>query len=129
MPVTATLLQQVALYGWHTPAAITALLFWWAIIRAGRVGYGWGILMLLITAKLSGLLGAIIAFATTPLYPAYADRPATWGLSLLEDQQLAGTLMLSLGGVAYVLTAVVLVAAFLAAMERRHPTVTAGPER
>lgn len=147
-PGTATLLQLVALYAWHTPGAIaaaldndvvhsamhasllgTALLFWWAIIRAGRIGYGWGILMLLISAKLSGLLGALIAFAPTPLYPAYGDRPAAWGLSLLEDQQLAGTLMLAIGGMAYVLTAVVLVAAFLAAMERRIPTVRAGPQR
>jgi putative membrane protein len=140
-PVTATLLQLVALYAWHTPAAIAAaleddvvhstmhasllgaaLLFWWTIIRAGRFGYGWGILTLLITAKLSGLLGAVLAFGGVPLYQAYGDRTAPWGLSPLEDQQLAGTLMLSLGGVAYVLTAVVLAAAFLAAMERRHPS-------
>lgn len=146
-PGAATVLQLLALYAWHTPVAIavaleddfvhflmhasllgSALLFWWAIIRAGRVGYGWGILMLLVTAKLSGLLGALIAFARVPLYPAYGERPAAWGLSLLEDQQLAGTLMLAVGGVTYVVSAVVLVAAFLAAMERRAPSIRAGPE-
>ena len=112
----------------HASLLGTALLFWWAIIRAGRIGYGWGILMLLVTAKLSGLLGALIAFARVPLYPAYGERPAAWGLSLLEDQQLAGTLMLAVGGVTYVVSAVVLVAAFLAAMERRAPSIRTGPE-
>nr|PZN27682.1 MAG: cytochrome c oxidase assembly protein [Chloroflexota bacterium] len=41
----------------------------------------------------STILGAIIAFAAEPLYPHYTTVPQLWGLSVMEDQQLAGLIM------------------------------------
>jgi putative membrane protein len=140
-PGAAALLHGVALWAWHAPAAFqaalaneavhiaehasflfTGLLFWWAIVRSGRVpelGFGVGILWMLVTVIHSGLLGALITFAPMPLYPAYANRAAAWGLTLLEDQQLAGLVMWVPGGMIYLVAGVALMAAWLKALERR----------
>ena len=40
-----------------------------------------------------GLLGALITMAPQPLYAWYRGRTHFWGLSALEDQQLAGLIM------------------------------------
>jgi putative membrane protein len=40
-----------------------------------------------------GLLGALIVFAPGPLYLVHLASTASWGLSPLADQQLAGLLM------------------------------------
>lgn len=140
--MAATLLQQVALWGWHAPAAIaaslrndavhalmhasllaTALLFWFAITRPRDAGYGRSILALLVTAKLSAILGALLTFAPTVLYPAYGRRGVPWGFSPLEDQQLAGLLMMTPGAMMYVLAGVVFVAVWLGRLERARPPI------
>ena len=38
-------------------------------------------------------LSAMLTFASTPLYPFYTDAPRLFGLSVLDDQHLAGLLM------------------------------------
>ena len=151
--LAATLLQQVALWIWHTPSAIdialrddmvhalmhgslfaAALLFWVAISQPRGLGYGRSILALLVTAKLSGLLGAILIFAPRALYPAYAGRGELWGLSPLDDQQLAGLVMMPSGGAIYLLAATVLAVIWLdrvgqsssARTARLHPRPAAG---
>ena len=40
-----------------------------------------------------GLLGAVLTFAGTPLFPIHFDTAPIWGLSPLADQQLGGLLM------------------------------------
>ena len=42
---------------------------------------------------LVGLLGVVLAFSPTVLYPFYAHKPHYWGLTPLEDQNLAGLAM------------------------------------
>ena len=39
------------------------------------------------------MLAAVITFARAPFYPFYAEAPRLWGLSVLDDQQIAGLLM------------------------------------
>lgn len=143
----ATLLQLLALWFWHVPDAIglslrndgihvlmhlslfaTALLFWFRIARSGAAGHGGALLALLVTAKLSGLLGGLLIFAPRPLYAAYGERGAEWGLSLLEDQQLAGLLMMTPGALPYLIAGVVLVATWLARLERAKPPALPLPE-
>jgi putative membrane protein len=36
---------------------------------------------------------SFMTFGTTPLYAGYVDAPRLWGLSPLEDMQLAGLIM------------------------------------
>ena len=143
----ATVLQQVALWSWHAPPAIAlslqsdavhalmhvsllaaAFLFWATVLRSVR-RYGASVAALLITAKLCTLLGALLIFARSVAYPAYAGRAAAWGFSPLEDQQLAGLLMMPAGGIVYVVAAVIIFGLWLGDMERRSPSGRAEIER
>jgi putative membrane protein len=112
-PLPAGVLHGLALWMWHAPAAFdaalahhvvhalehaalfgTALLFWRAILDARlgrRVGQALG--ANLATLVHGGLLGALITLAPSPLYRWYRGRSALWGLTALEDQQLAGLLV------------------------------------
>jgi putative membrane protein len=110
----AWLLHFVLLWAWHIPSwfqatldnefvhalqhlsfLLSALLFWWAVMqgRNAAVNYGLAVLYMLTTAIHSGLLGALITFAGTVWYPAYAGKTDSWGLTALEDQQLGGLIM------------------------------------
>ncbi|MBB3693805.1 cytochrome c oxidase assembly protein [Sphingomonas sp. BK580] len=110
--VTSTALQAAALWLWHAPALfdralasegwhvaqhlsflVTALLFWTAMLHR-RTPAGVAALCLVATAIVSGALGALMAFATSPWYAGYASLGmAPFGLTPAEDQQLAGLLM------------------------------------
>ena len=53
----------------------------------GPVGY------MVSTKLLVGILGIVLAFAPTAIYPFYAHHPHYWGLSPREDQNMAGLVM------------------------------------
>jgi putative membrane protein len=113
----ASMLQGAILWLWHIPALyqrtlesdlvhsvqhlsflFSALLFWWVVIQKG---YGTGIFHVFATAVHTSVLGALMALAPSVWYPLYADRTEPWGLSPIEDQQLAGLVMWVPGGVIY----------------------------
>lgn len=48
-------------------------------------------------------LGAIIAFASDPLYPFYVQAPHIWGLGIMDDQLYAGLIMWVGGALAWLL--------------------------
>lgn len=105
----------------HLTLLASALLFWWTALhpgRSGRLGHGLGVLYVFTAGLQSGLLGILLTFARAPWYPAYAPGEAAWGLSPLEDQQLAGLLMWVPGGLAHLLAALALFAVWLAGAER-----------
>lgn len=139
-PPVAALLHAAAVWVWHLPgpyqAALrsdlihaaehgsflgTALLFWWTLARAGardRPGQGAGLFAVFALAVQGGVLGALITFAPTPWYPIHAPRVGAWGLTPLEDQQLAGLIMWVPAGLAYALVAAALFVAWLRAVDR-----------
>jgi putative membrane protein len=139
-PLVAWALQTAALWVWHIPRLFqatltgelahawqhlsffgTALCFWWALLFGHQElqGYGVAVLAVFTTALHSSLLGALLTFAPTPWYPAYAHTTATWGLTPLEDQQLGGLVMWIPAGVVYLLAALALGAGWLRAIERQ----------
>ena len=99
----------------------TSLLFWWVITRPRmRLGHSDpGILSLFTMAMQCGLLGALITFAPTPWYDAYTSTTQPWGLSPLEDQQLAGAIMWVPMGVIYTLAALIMFFNHLAWIENK----------
>jgi cytochrome c oxidase assembly factor CtaG len=119
-PVTATLLQAAALWLWHAPILfdlalasdawhaaqhlsflVSALLFWTAM-TSRRTAEPIAALCLVATSIVSGALGALMAFATSPWYSGYARLGlAPFGLTPAEDQQLAGLLMWVPGGLVH----------------------------
>src|SRR3546814_11484875 len=68
----------------------SAAAFWGAL---RRVSSPTAILLLLAMMVQMGLLGALITFAGAPLYAPHYATTMVWGLTPLEDQQLAGLIM------------------------------------
>ncbi len=105
----------------HLALLATALLFWWTVLhpgRHGRLGYGPGVLYVFAATVQSALLGILMTFARAPWYPAYAASTEAWGLTPLEDQQLAGLLMWVPAGLVYLVAASALFVAWLQIAER-----------
>jgi putative membrane protein len=144
-PLVAFVVHGAAIWAWHTPVLFqatltservhalqhasffgTALLFWWTIIhahapggRARAVSFGTAVLLLFGTALHSGALGALLTFSRNLWYPAYGTSSAGWGLTPLEDQQLAGLIMWVPATFAYLVAALFLFAGWLQASEER----------
>ncbi len=140
-PAPAWLWFTTALWGWHAPALyeaalrseaihvvehlaylLTAMLFWWVLFRHNgprELHYGMAIPYLFTTALQSGILGALMTFTSQPWYAYYAPFVATWGLTAMQDQQLAGLIMWLPGGVVFTLLTIGYFAAWLNALEQR----------
>jgi hypothetical protein len=88
-------------------------------VLASPLRYGAAVLCLFLTAVVTGGLGALLTVARHPLYPVYASTTRLWGLSPLEDQQLAGLIMWIPAGLGYLLAALWLTLAWLAESDRR----------
>ena len=110
--------------GWHVPAAYelalrspgwhafehvcfigAGLLFWYPVIRPYPSRPAWSLWLLfpyLILADLQNtVLAALLTFSDRLLYPYYAEVPRIGGLSIVEDQSVAGVIMWVPGSVAY----------------------------
>lgn len=109
-----------------------SLWFWNAVLqsaRGGTGGTGRAVLALVATTAQTGLLGALLTFAPGTFYPLQAGGATAWGLSPLEDQQLAGMLMWVPGSLAYLATGVVLALQRFHADDRAAPPPIAGSNR
>jgi putative membrane protein len=107
----------------HLSFFITGVMFWSLAIEPSgvrRLDYGPALVFIATAAILSGLPGALIALAPRPLYPIYAASDAAWGLTLLEDQQLAGVVMWIPGGLVYLFAAGYVFVKWLEQGERRR---------
>jgi putative membrane protein len=137
-PVSAWVIGVVVLWAWHLPAlyevalrrdalhalehasliATAALVWALALGRARRslaIPAASG--LLLATALQSGALGAVLALAQRPLYPIHASVAPSWGLTPLQDQQLAGGLMWVPPGIVYMIVIAALLAHWLGSLE------------
>ncbi|TIT04189.1 cytochrome c oxidase assembly protein [Mesorhizobium sp.] len=126
----ATLLHGFAIWIWHVPALfdaavsditlhrlqhlsffVTAVLFWWAMVwRSDR---GFASCHLFLTMLHTSVLGALIALAPRAIYMVQTRAADDWGLTPLEDQQLAGILMWMPGGIIYAGAALTMLALWI----------------
>lgn len=108
-PALWTAVHILLFWFWHAPAPYAAALasdalFWamqfsllasamavWSSLRTASAPTA--IVLLLAMMVQMGLLGALITFAGAPLYVPHYLTTRGWGLSPLEDQQLAGLVM------------------------------------
>jgi putative membrane protein len=116
-----TALAAASFWTWHAPAPYAAALssttvyalmqfsllasataFWLAVRRAAPAA---AMAAILATTVQMGLLGALITFAVRPLYAPHFASTLSWGVSPLEDQQLAGITMWAPGSIAYLAAA------------------------
>jgi putative membrane protein len=112
----------------HATFFVTALLFWWLLFAPHGRGLGIGAkVAYLFAAMLQGtILGAVITFARHPWYWSYFGTTKSWGLTPLEDQQLAGLIMWIPAGLIYLAALLPLLGSALVAHER-HPVVRKEP--
>lgn len=131
LPAAAAMVHAVLLWLWHAPAPYAAALadsavFWameaslfgsalllWSAILSRRTRLASSLGALLATVVQTGLLGAAITFARTPLYDYHIGSTTPWGLSALADQQLAGLIMWVPAAVPYLFAALALTTARL----------------
>ena len=140
-PLIAFFLLAATWWAWHSPAlydaavrngalhALEHLTFlatgvcWWAcIVGPHRAPAPQRLALLLATALHLNVLGALITLTPRPVYSAYHGA---YGLSALEDQQLAGVLMWVVGG----FVALGLLLAFVSSILREEPEPGAAPAR
>jgi cytochrome c oxidase assembly factor CtaG len=129
-PKSAFSLHAVALLVWHLPAPyeaaaandaihalehasflFTALLFWWTLMAPlpfRRLSNALSIPYVVGMSLIGSLIGAVLTFASVPLYDSYLATAVIAGLTPLEDQQLAGLIMWIPGGIAYLVLAAAL---------------------
>jgi putative membrane protein len=123
LPLAATVAVQTAVFwAWHAPGAYgaalsneaiyglmqlsllgSATLFW----RAARSAESWPAAIGQIATMIQmGLLGALLALAPKAIYAPHLATAQAWGLTPLEDQQLAGLIMWIPAGTIYLAAAV-----------------------
>jgi putative membrane protein len=145
VPLVAWTLHVGALWLWHVPTLydaalrderlhvaehaaffVTALLFWYPVLERarGRFRIGTAVLYLFGAGLQCTLLGAAITFARHPWYVGHYATAAAWGLTPLEDQQLAGLIMWIPAGLAYLVAFVPSMLPALRSTPRwREPTI------
>ena len=109
----------------HAAFFLTALVFWYPILERGRSRFRFGVVVLYLFA--AGLqctvLGAAITFARHPWYIGHYATTAAWGLTPLEDQQLAGLIMWIPASLAYLVALVPSVLPLLRSPRWTEPTI------
>ncbi len=140
-PIAAWLLFMIVIWIWHARALFeaalqnemihtiehlgflaTAMLFWWVLLKPTgqkHLHYGMAIPYLFTTILHSSILGALMTFTSQPWYPYYTALVNPWGITPLEDQQLAGLIMWIPGGIVFTLMTIGYFAAWLQALEQR----------
>lgn len=83
---------------------------------------GPAVVYLFLTSLHATVLGVFMALAPRLWYPTYAGRTEPWGVSALEDQQLAGYIMWMPACMAYAVIAAWLFATWLREEEGRAET-------
>lgn len=146
-PVIVWLLCSAALWFWHLPGPygwalgsesvhafehvcffLTSLMFWSLVLEPlgrRRMDYGSTLLFVATFGVQTGLLGALLTFAGRPLYAAHLSTTAAWGLTPLEDQQLAGLIMWIPASLIHLTTLGVLFVVWMHTAERQVITASA----
>lgn len=85
----------------HVLVVSTALLMWMPVcgpVSEFRIGPGGAMIYLFLQSVVPTIPAAWLTFAESPVYTAY-DRPdRLWGIGVISDQQLAGAVMKTAGG-------------------------------
>ncbi|MBU1492866.1 MAG: cytochrome c oxidase assembly protein [Actinobacteria bacterium] len=100
--VALMLHNEAAHLGLHLALMVAATLMWWPIVGPipeipkltpfMAMGY------LFLQSLVPTIPASFLTFASTPVYPVYSGLPRLWGLSVIDDQLIAGLIMKIGGG-------------------------------
>jgi cytochrome c oxidase assembly factor CtaG len=158
-PAITFLIFNGVLWVWHIPALYDAALYneqvhilehlfflaagvigWWPIlgflpIVAPRASYPVQLIYLFAAMLSTAVLGILITFAATPVYPFYlnaprvldnssmpsfANGPRLWGLSIMDDQVTAGLIMWVAGKAIYFVEMLIILTLLFREQERKN---------
>ncbi|MGH7657075.1 MAG: cytochrome c oxidase assembly protein [Gemmatimonadales bacterium] len=80
----------------HLSFVATSIGFWWVVLQPSghrRLPLGEAIPFVIAAGIVHAMLGALLTFSAFAWYPAQSRAASLWGLTPLEDQQLAGLIM------------------------------------
>jgi putative membrane protein len=101
----------------HILFFLTALVFWWPVIRPifrpTAIQHGVGIFYLFLAATQDAVLSGLIGLSNKILYPHYETTLRLWELTPRQDQIGGGLVMFGVGSLTYLIAILVLVNALL----------------
>lgn len=100
---------------------LTAFLFWSAAFATDGLSYGARALFVMTGAVATDLPGVIMVFAPTAICTMPGENASAWGLTPLQDQQIAGMLMWVPANLIFFAIATYLFARWMAAPDQHHP--------
>ena len=116
----------------HLTFTGSAMLYWWHVVHAGprihgRFSFPSRLVYLLSTVPINMITGLAIAFGRHVYYAYYSSVPRYFGLSVMDDQRLAGMIMWIFGNMMILYAAVVFIFRHMAIEQRkarRRPRTT-----
>jgi putative membrane protein len=93
VPYAATFRSTALYWVMHVTLFGSAVLLWRELLHHPPRRAAEAVVVGMLTCVQMGLLGAVLALSTHPLFFPHLLTTAAWGISPLQDQQLGGTLM------------------------------------
>jgi putative membrane protein len=94
--------NEAAHLGLHVALSVSAGLMWWPVIgplpEIPRLSPFMSMGYLFLQSLVPTVPASFLTFASAPVYDVYTDLPRLWGLSVLDDQLIAGLIMKIGGG-------------------------------
>lgn len=110
--VNFALRHELAHLGMHTVLVATAFAMWMPVLSPlpdiPRLGPPAQMLYLFVQSLVPTVPASFLTFSTGTIYSFYASVPRLWGMSVVQDQQVAGLIM-KLGGAAILWTLITVV--------------------
>lgn len=86
----------------HGVQLAAGVLMWWPVLSSvpelPRLSYPLQMGYLFVQSLLPTVMASFVTFADRVVYSPYAEAPRLWGISPIQDQQIAGLVMKLLGG-------------------------------
>ena len=87
----------------HAVLLAAGLLMWWPVLsrvpELPPLSYPLQMGYLFLQSLIPSVMASFITFSSSVVYDAYATAPRIWGISPMEDQQIAGGLMKVMGSI------------------------------
>ena len=120
-PYVAALESEVLHIAEHTTFLAVGFAFWHMALITFDRSRGLAVLAVFTAGFQSTILAALLTFTRSPWYPPYASSAPPFGMTALEDQQLAGVIMWVPGGLLYLAAGLTLFALWVG--DNREPQV------
>lgn len=126
-PYVAALENEILHIAEHVTFLAAAFAFWRMVLVTHQRSGGFALLAVFTAGFQSTILAALLTFTASPWYPTYAGTAPAFGMSAIEDQQLAGVIMWVPGGLLYVAVGLTLFALWV--RDSTSPRVPLDPYR